>query len=172
MNQWRWEDAFVTFLQESENYPQILRRFIAKHGVNNEDSAKRSIFMVMTLCSIYNRDIIDIVFEFKPDLMLLIDNAYIEWSSLSIYYYNDYYILSKFLEQDIEYRYLRHPFKWETGIYPDFITFLCIYMGFGTKNSRSNDIIRFGFVGRFRSHFCKGITFFDIMLCRYSHGKI
>src|SRR5690349_4278362 len=107
MNVFRWRDAFVYDQRKRSVCVRTLRFFIETFGVNAIDSESKDIFYrFYSWSGDIARTAIDIIFEYKPDIPLSYCNHLTNHEYL---YTNDCYIFRKFLEQDVEYRYIRYP---------------------------------------------------------------
>lgn len=164
MSIFSWEDAFV-FDNRTRRYRYDLIRYaIEKYGVNSLDRVGFSIFSCTTgLYYIHHNAIIDVIFEYKPDL-LKICKGYISLRAFMIS--RKYYVLAKFLEQDTEYRYIRCTFRLMNCFgkfedHPNFMSYLQVYEKFYQEPNELSTFTRM-----FKNHFCKGITFFELMKFR------
>lgn len=153
-----WFDHVVSpfiFLSVVEPTPRtlsssLLREKIREYGVNTLDRKRRSLFEFLNETKFTNKHI-DIIFEFKPVMP-----SYQRDKSVCNYTYHNihnYYILSKFLEQDIEFKYIRCPVRYYTNTYNNFAHFCHSNKTLYCKS----------FIGLLTNHYHKGITFFELM---------
>lgn len=165
ITEFSWYDAFVErnrYTDTADRYDlAILRAFIEKYGVNATDKDGNRVFDAVCF---WKRVIgcggADLIFEYKPNFPLF-NGVYVK--NYDFIQDCDCYTWGKFLEQDTEYRLLRHPFQYYYKIYPNFMHFMDKYIRKYGRREWMSSCIQIKFISMFRNHFNKGISFFELM---------
>lgn len=166
MSFFSWYDAF-RLDSRPDGKPRyrhdILRKHIEKHGIYRVDRFYHTVLTCAYKLAVTDKSAIDVIFEYKPDLLTLCGGVITNINFMSLC---NYYVLHKFLEQDIHYRYIRCPIRFVFNsalpqrTHSNFTSFLMVW-------EKPFHFIRdYEYIKIFKNHFWNGITFFELMKYR------
>lgn len=163
---WRWTDAYTKVISSEggiDDYHNELRKYINEKGIHTKDSFRETIFSVIIIGRMtWLIKTIDLIFEYKPDLTMLSESnrntVAMHFGFLRLY---NFVVIKRFLEQDTDYRYIRCRYARCGCLFDNFMYFLDHYNRTYNKDGKHDNT--YTGVYLFRNHFCKGITFFELM---------
>lgn len=135
---------------------------IEKYGVNTKDKLGYLILDLKSISS--NRQYIDIIMRFKPNLVI---NGFIFYPCG-----NAFHIIKTILEYDVDYKYNRYPYKHGRIIYDNLLEFkkleekqtIMLHDEDGHDCHDGCYHLEFEFVTMLHNHMMKGTTLFEKML--------